>query len=155
MEKRSESGRLHDVAPSGFTTRPPPPAIGAAGFKELAKARLADAEILFANARYDGAVYLCGYSVEFTLKARICSLLGWSTYFTDREYATFRTHDLTVLLNLSGAGIMFDMGAPFARDWAFVLAFWSNQLRYEPHGTMTQQDATKMIQAVGNLMSAL
>ncbi len=42
--------------------------------KELAKLRLAEAEKLCDAGYYDGAAYLCGYAVEFALKARICRL---------------------------------------------------------------------------------
>ncbi len=56
--------------------------------------------------RYDGAVYLAGYTVELALKARICEVLNWSGYpATSKEfdgYRSFRTHDLRVLLSLSG-----------------------------------------------------
>jgi hypothetical protein len=56
--------------------------------------------------RYDGAIYLCGYAIEVALKARTCRTLGWAEFpETNREfenYRSFRTHDLEVLLNLSG-----------------------------------------------------
>jgi len=36
--------------------------------KELAKLRLKEAETLFEAELYDGAVYLCGYVIEFALQ---------------------------------------------------------------------------------------
>ncbi|MCB0065385.1 MAG: HEPN domain-containing protein [Caldilineaceae bacterium] len=70
------------------------------------KARLEDAEVLLAANRYDGAMYLCGYAVELALKARICRTLKWAGYPSTRKefegYQSLRTHDLKVLLHLSG-----------------------------------------------------
>jgi len=39
--------------------------------ERISTARLLDARTLYAAARYDGAFYLAGYSLEFALKARI------------------------------------------------------------------------------------
>jgi HEPN domain-containing protein len=49
--------------------------IAVADLRRLAKARLQDAEALFQTRRFDGAVYVVGYSVEIALKARICKTL--------------------------------------------------------------------------------
>ena len=65
-----------------------------------AKERLEDAQVLFDNQRYHGAVYLCGYAVEFALKARICDTLDVDPYpETERD---FKIHELDKLLLLSG-----------------------------------------------------
>jgi HEPN domain-containing protein len=48
--------------------------------KELAQLRLKEAETLFQAGLYDGAAYLCGYVIEFALKAKICKLLGVNEY---------------------------------------------------------------------------
>jgi HEPN domain-containing protein len=72
----------------------------------LARTRFRDAEILFDGQRFDGAAYLCGYAIELKLKARICRTLRWPWFpSTRREFqdlSSFRTHDLEVLLQLSG-----------------------------------------------------
>jgi hypothetical protein len=51
-------------------------------------------------------MYLCGYAIELSLKARICRTLKWVGYpDTAREfenYKSFKTHDVDVLLRLSG-----------------------------------------------------
>ncbi|MEN8215647.1 MAG: HEPN domain-containing protein [Pseudomonadota bacterium] len=53
----------------------------------LARARLKDAQILFAAKRYDAATYLCGYAIELALKARICQTLGWTCFpETNKEF---------------------------------------------------------------------
>jgi hypothetical protein len=75
--------------------------------RRLAEQKVRDAEVLLEAGRYDGAAYLVGYGVELALKARICETLGWegfpSTRNEFRQYASFRTHDLEVLLHLSTA----------------------------------------------------
>src|SRR5262249_15615832 len=77
-----------------------------ADLRKIAKARVRDAEVLRDAGRYDAAVYICGYAVETALKARICKTLKWSGYpATAKEfndYSSLRTHDLEVLLHLSG-----------------------------------------------------
>ncbi|MBI1923693.1 HEPN domain-containing protein, partial [Candidatus Poribacteria bacterium] len=74
--------------------------------RKIARAKLKDAEVLYKNRRYDGAVYLCGYTIETVLKARICRTLKWEGFPSTRSefqsYQSFRTHDLVVLLTLSG-----------------------------------------------------
>jgi hypothetical protein len=74
--------------------------------RRMARGRLRDAEVLLAAGRYDGAMYLCGYAIEAALKARICRVLKWPGYPSTRKefegYQSFRTHDLDILLHLSG-----------------------------------------------------
>lgn len=69
--------------------------------RRLARARLADAEVLHERRRYDSAIYLCGYAVELGLKTRICRILKWNGYpWTRKEFEglqSFRTHDLDLL----------------------------------------------------------
>ncbi len=73
---------------------------------ETVRARLKDAEVLLQSRRYDGAVYVCGYAIEIALKERICRTLDWPEFFsTKREFdglQSFKTHDLDILLHLSG-----------------------------------------------------
>src|SRR2546422_11212932 len=75
--------------------------------RAIARARLKDAEVLFGAGRYDGSVYLCGYSVEISLKARICPTLRRDDFPSANKevagYPSFRPHNLDVLLHLSGA----------------------------------------------------
>jgi len=141
--------------PTSAKTRPPPPAPDAAAFLELAKARMKDAEILAANDRSDGAAYLCGYAVEFTLKARICTVLGWGAYQISRGFESFKTHELPILLSLSGCAQKNVFGSPFATEWSTVLNMWSSQMRYEPVGSISTQNANDMLQAVQNLLSMI
>ncbi|MBI4607080.1 MAG: HEPN domain-containing protein [Planctomycetes bacterium] len=80
--------------------------IGYMDLQGLAEARLEDAQALLQASRYDGAVYLGGYAIEIALKARIARTLAWAGFPAKRnefqDYQSFRTHDLEVLLHLSG-----------------------------------------------------
>jgi hypothetical protein len=73
----------------------------------IAEERLKDAEALLAAERYDGAIYLGGYVVELALKSCICRILNWKGFPQTRgefqNFQSFKTHDLDVLLSLSGA----------------------------------------------------
>ena len=75
--------------------------------KRIATARLLDAEALVIAQRFDGAIYLCGYAVEIALKVRICETLNWTEFpETSSEFQgllSFKTHDVNILLRLSGA----------------------------------------------------
>ena len=124
--------------------------------RKIAKGRLIDAETLFRAGRYDGAIYLCGYAVEIALKARICRLLKWSGYPSTtgefRGYQSFRTHDLVVLLHLSGAESKIKT-KHFA-EWS-VVATWKSDVRYRSIGSATAQDVTDMIKSARTIVSAL
>jgi HEPN domain-containing protein len=120
---------------------------------KIATARLEDAEVLLANRRYDGAVYLCGYAVEIKLKARICKTLNWpgypSTLKEFKNYSSFKTHDLDVLLHLSGRESNIKLN--FLTEWS-VVAQWDPSTRYQPVGTADESDARLMISATKVLL---
>lgn len=127
--------------------------ISRTGLREIARARITDAEVLAGSKRYDGAVYLCGYAIELWLKARICRTLSWPGYpFSNKEfekYQSFRTHDLDVLLHLSG--IESKVKSSFMAEWSAV-AKWDPNARYNPVGAANAADATQMIQASKTLV---
>ena len=116
--------------------------------KKIARARIKDADILLSSRRYDGAIYLCGYAIELALKARICSTLKWSGYPESnkefKDYNSFRTHDLDVLLHLSGKGVFIKTNC-FA-EWSAVVG-WSPSSRYQIIGTTKRSDVKSMIDA--------
>jgi len=125
----------------------------------IARARLRDAEALLAASRYDGSVYLCGYSVEIGLKARICRTLKWDGFpSTNKDFEkyrihSFRTHNLDVLLHLSGAEKKIKE-ARYLPAWS-VVAMWEPGTRYRPIGTATSADAIDMIKAAKILLKVL
>ncbi len=124
--------------------------------KEIARARLQDADILLSSGRYDGAIYLCGYAIELALKARICQTLKWSGYPQTnaefKDYQSFRTHDLDVLLHLTGCEQ--HIKTKFLAEWSAV-AQWNPTARYQPVGTTNETDAKLMISAAKLLVTRI
>jgi hypothetical protein len=102
-----------------------------ADLKLLAVTRLAEAEILLQSGHFDGGAYLCGYSVEFALKARICLTLKWEEFPSTRgefqDYQSFRTHNLEVLLHLSG--IEEEVKKDHFDHW-YRISEWNPDIRY-------------------------
>jgi len=123
---------------------------------ETARSRLKDAEVLLQSERYDGAVYVCGYAVEIALKEKICRTLGWSEFPSTggefQKYQSFRTHDLDVLLHLSGVEEMIKT-TKFS-EWSNVNR-WNPETRYDPVGSATLAKAEKMIQSAKVLLEAI
>jgi len=121
--------------------------------KNISKAHLKDAEVLFQNRRYDGAIYLCGYAVELALKARICKTLRWNGFPESRKefenYKSFRTHNLDVLFTLSGMDTKIKQIYLF--EWSIVTK-WNPEIRYSTSGITNRHDANDMIKSILNLI---
>jgi len=130
--------------------------ISASDLRKIARARLTDARALHRTRRYDGSIYLCGYAVELSLKYQICKTLGWADFPGTggefRAYQTFRTHDLDVLLHLSGREARIKKQA-FA-DWSTV-AKWDPEVRYRSIGSASRLDAELMIKAATGVLRVL
>jgi HEPN domain-containing protein len=118
-------------------------------FKELARLRLKEAEALFAAGLYDGTVYLCGYVVEFALKARICKLLGVTEYPpSSKVKSAYAVHDLDQLLLLSGLRSKLDpTNVDLFKNWSESTP-WTPERRYSPKGSFSRADALKVLNAV-------
>lgn len=130
--------------------------IATSDLRGIAKARLLDAQVLLRAKRFDGAFYLCGYSVELGLKARICRTLRWSGFpQTGTEFQglqSVRTHDLEVLLRFSG--IEDRIKRKYLSEWSVVLD-WNPEKRYQAIGQSTQQQATDMLTCAKRLLAVL
>lgn len=128
--------------------------INSTEIRKIARARLKDAIVLFDSRRYDGAVYLCGYAIELGLKARICKTLRWEGFpSTNKEFKnlmSFKTHDLDVLLKLSG--VEEKVKTQFFVEWSAV-AEWNPEARYQTIGTVQREDAKLMIDSARTLLS--
>jgi hypothetical protein len=130
--------------------------IPVAELDRIAQARLEDAQALLAADRYDGAVYLCGYAVEVALKARICRTLNWtdfpSTTGEFQAYRSFQTHELDVLLRLSGQ-------EPRVKQQHFsfwnTVAVWKTESRYGVAGSVQKIHAESMVSAADELLKVL
>jgi len=130
--------------------------IPVAELDRIAVARLEDGKALLVGCRYDGATYVCGYAVEVALKARICRTLNWADFpGTSGEfqaYRTFQTHQLDVLLRLSGQEVRIKQ--EHFTLWNAV-AVWKAESRYNIVGTIQKADAELMINAAERLLKAL
>jgi HEPN domain-containing protein len=124
--------------------------------RKISRARLKDAEVLFTYRRFDGATYLCGYAVEISLKARICRTLKWPSYPSTssefKDYQSFRTHDLDILLHLSGLEQSIKLN--FFAEWSAV-AQWNPSARYQPIGSAKRTDVKLMISAAKTLLGKI
>jgi HEPN domain-containing protein len=121
-------------------------------FRKLAQSRLAEARILLSNRKYDGAAYLCGYAIELILKSRICRNLGWSIYLVSRNYESFKTHNLEVLINLSGR--LQKIHPKWAAEWG-QFQHWNPNQRYDAVGNTKMVQAQAMIEAAEKLLKIL
>ena len=130
--------------------------IGISELDGIAEERLEDGKKLLNAGRFDGANYVCGYAVEVGLKARICRTLQWASFPNSskefHDYRSFQTHDLDILLHLSGKEDQIKTN--HFLDWNGV-ANWRTESRYDLVGTIDEAAAEKMIAAVETLLEAL
>lgn len=118
--------------------------------KELAQLRMKEAETLFEVGLYDGAVYLCGYVIEFALKARICKLLGVNDYPMSGKLKTaYAVHDFEQLLLLAGLAAKLDsIQTPEVwKNWSLSTS-WTPEWRYQAKGTVSRDEAEEILDAV-------
>jgi len=133
--------------------------------RENARQHVADARTLLPTSPKNAA-YLAGYAVEFMLKARYCTLRGWPRFPTSvgelkawnaRDGVTTQdrlfVHDLNELLRLSDT-VGLRQTAFHHIDWGRACD-WSEQLRYEPLGTVAQDDAAALIAEADNVVREL
>ncbi len=122
-----------------------------ATFQSNAKLRLEDAQVLYDNGRYDGAAYICGYAVEFALKARICETLNTTAY--PDAIAGFKTHKLETLLILTGQEGRIKSGVFEA--WNFIVENWQPEMRYKPAGAILPQKVKILLEHATTLLRTL
>lgn len=118
--------------------------------KELARLRLREAEHLYREQLYDGCVYLCGYVVEFALKARICRVLKMNEYPESGDLGKiFRTHDFDVLKVLAGLTSEITVTANNAlfNNWSLATQ-WNPGYRYLPVGTSNATKAGDVLTSI-------
>lgn len=131
----------------------------ATDLRELAAARLADAKVLAAGGRHDGAVYIAGYAVECQLKAAVAeTLLAAGLWPAEpQEFDRFKrlqVHSLPALLDLSGRGTA--IASRRQEDaWKYVVANWTIDKRYAVVGTSNAGAAAAIIDAVDELTRCL
>ncbi len=128
--------------------------------KQLAHERLKDAQILLDNNRHEGAFYLVGYTIELTLKAKVCSHLDIDDLFSDNPTShskgslgkfrdSVKTHDFFVLLNLCGLNKKLEQEQArniyFRENWSLLFQTgWNEGARYK-HGHIEPSDVKTII----------
>ena len=121
-----------------------------------ARAILKDAEKLLQARRFDGAFYLCGYSVELALKARMCRTLGWPEFpQTSKQFRglqSIKTHDLEILLKFSGRESIVKTSQMAA--WSLLLD-WNPTKRYQPVGHTSKEQAAEMLTSARRLLKVI
>ncbi len=129
--------------------------IAIAELRSLSLTRLDESDSLLHNGFFDGTIYLCGYAVELALKAKICDTLKWREFPLTpnefREYQTFRTHDLEVLLHLSS--IELTLTKSYLSEWSVVSA-WNPEARYRLKNTK-QEAAEEMVSSARTLLNVI
>jgi HEPN domain-containing protein len=117
-------------------------------FQELVEVRLADADTLIKQGRYDAAYYLAGYAVECALKACIAKQTAEHD-FPPRNAAEFYQHDLGKLMQRAVLGRQWldevEADEELGFNWDVVKA-WSEQSRYER--TRTEKEAKDIYSAI-------
>lgn len=111
--------------------------------RELALIRLSEAQVLLKNGSYEGAYYLCGYVVEYGLKACIAKQTKRYDFPDKKTVDESYTHDLTKLVKIAGLGLDLDKeiksNPDFEVKWNIVKD-WSEASRYEKHSKKEAQD---------------
>jgi hypothetical protein len=108
---------------------------------------LHDANLLHDAGRFESAIYLCGYAVEFALKARMCRHLNWQSYRDDLP--GMRSHVLINLLSFTGLDrVNFDS------DWNEV-SDWTPEIRYGGSKGITSSKSSRIISAVEALLKEI
>ena len=99
---------------------------------------------------------MCGYVMEIGLKIRICKTLKWAAFPQTnsefQDYRSFKTHNLDVLLTLSG--IERKVKTEFLDEWSFVNS-WNPESRYNPIGSASKEDARNMIVSADKLLKIM
>ena len=122
----------------------------------LCEEKLSDSELLIREGRYRTAYYICGYAMEVALKKRICLTLGWKSGYPNTRKSfenlqSFKTHDLDMLLHLSGVEELIREG--YVAAWSLV-SEWNPEVRYSTEYT-DETTALAMLAATRTLLEVL
>ncbi|ENV03508.1 HEPN domain-containing protein [Acinetobacter sp. NIPH 817] len=122
----------------------------------LSDLRLKESKTLFENELYQGAYYLCGYSIECALKACIAKSFKQNEFPNKRLVNDSYVHDLNQLLKLANLSIQFESDSrtdsQLEINWAIVKD-WSEQFRYDP--SIEKVSAEELINAVSDQQSGI
>jgi hypothetical protein len=118
-------------------------------FEAVARQRIQDAKALRDTGGHAGALYMCGYAVECSLKASICRHQEWEEYKLDPDYRLMKTHSFEFLVSFCGREN--DLKKNAANEWA-VMKSWSPNWRYL---TTPLANVDEMINATHAIMRIL
>ncbi len=129
--------------------------------KKISRTRIAEAQILFDNEKFDGSIYLCGHAIEIALKAIICKNLRGSTQSfghipsTISEFKTvaeMKTHKLDELLAATGLQVEITSKPARWTAWSTLLK-WNPEIRYSPiKGRLMKTSAEEVINSANKLL---
>ncbi len=124
----------------------------------IAKSRYEEAKILLENDKPDGAVYLCGYALELMLKRCIIKNLQWDGYPSENkefeDYKSFKVHNLSVLLRLSGLEKEIGADKDILIQWQ-IAKNWDSEVRYAETGRVSKAQAQIVLDASNDLFNHL
>ena len=99
--------------------------------------------MLFAERRYAGAYYLCGYAVECALKACIAGQTKRGEFPDPRKARDGFTHDLVRLVKVAELDVFLEAeeraDALFRQHWS-VVKDWSEESRYQQRSAAEARD---------------
>lgn len=115
----------------------------------LADGRLLDVKVLRDGGRFDAAAYMCGYVLEFGLKACVCNRLRVPDYPERELKGTFKTHNFEDLLLLAGLRdeITAHKTPELYANWQ-VISGWTPDWRYRLIGSIDGPGLQQMLQAL-------
>jgi HEPN domain-containing protein len=120
-------------------------------FQNLARQRIADAEVLLKNRCYAGAYYLAGYAVECGLKACIArQTRRYDFPPAEKVVRDIYTHDLDKLVK--SAGLRLPLDGELQNDpqlevnWSLAKD-WSEGGRYRQY---SEREARSLLEAITN-----
>src|SRR5579862_3771434 len=105
-------------------------------FKEVARLRSQDAEVLFDEQHLLGSVYLLGYSIECYLKFSVCDRRGWRTLpvtvqmTSSAKNTNLYVHDWSVLAEVAGINRSIRKQKEINSIYSALCEQWGPELRY-------------------------
>ena len=125
--------------------------------KLIASTRFKEAQILYKNKKYEGAVHLCVCALEMALKKKIWDVWGAGFPETTHEFnmlQEIKTHNFHKLLELSQQENVLKANTRLWADWIIVQEL-DIEVRYSPIGRIEIKKATEIIRATNSLLKFL
>jgi hypothetical protein len=133
-------------------------------FKEVARLRSQDAQILRRGTRWLGAVYLLGYSIECYLKFAVCERNGWDRLPEEVRIAgqqrnvRLYIHDWPLLVEVAGITRSLQKQREINAVYSALGEQWGTNLRYRTaqfagnEGANLYNDLTQLYQFLKDLV---